>query len=221
MKILLVEDELAIARIIKNGLQRSGHIIDHIEDGAEAKAKVEIYDYDVAILDIMLPGADGYDICRHVRKLGLDLKILMLTAKDDIDSKVLSLNIGADDYMTKPFSLEELDARVRALGRREKIIGGINLKADGLVLNLATRTATVKSKSLKTTLTEFRLLEYLIRNKNRFCTRTMLNENVWGGKENDSNTISATVSRLRVKIRKLNDGSDIICTIPKSGYGIR
>jgi DNA-binding response OmpR family regulator len=221
MKILLVEDEPAIARIIKNGLQRSGHIIDHIEDGAEAKEKIEVYDYDIAILDILLPGADGYEICRHIRKLGLNLKILMLTAKDDIDSKVTSLNIGADDYMTKPFSLEELDARVRALGRREKLVGDIKLKVDSLTLNLATRTATVNNKPLKTTLTEFRLLEYLIRNQNRFCTRTMLSENVWGGKENDSNTISATISRLRAKIRKLNNGSDIIYTIPKSGYGIR
>lgn len=200
MKILIVEDEPAIARIIKNGLERGGHIVDYVEDGLEAMERVGIYDYDLAILDVFLPGADGYEICRHIRKIGLDLKILMLTAKSDLDSKVLSLNIGADDYMTKPFSVEELNARVRALGRREKLTREIKLKVDSLVLDLTTRTATVNNKLLKITLMEFRLLEYLIRNQNRFCTRTMLSENVWGEKENISNTITATVSRLKAKM---------------------
>ncbi|MFZ2189081.1 MAG: response regulator transcription factor [Candidatus Moraniibacteriota bacterium] len=220
MKILVVEDEPAIARIIKNGLERSGHLVDHIDDGAEAMERMEIYDYDLAILDVFLPGADGFEVCRHIRKIGLDLKILMLTAKSDLDSKVLSLNIGADDYMTKPFSLEELNARVRALGRREKLSSEVKLKVDSLVLDLATRTATINNKPLKITLTEFKLLEYLIRNQNRFCTRTMLSENVWGEKENISNTVTATISRLKAKMKKLNNNSDLIHTVPKSGYRI-
>jgi DNA-binding response OmpR family regulator len=220
MRILVVEDEPAISRILINGLQKSGHIVDLAEDGLEAIKRVEIYDYDIVVLDVMLPEVDGFEVCRHIRKLGLDSKIIMLTAKDDIDNKVLSLNIGADDYMTKPFSLEELDARVRALGRREKLAGKMQLKFDCLEIDLATRTVTVNRKPLKTSLIEFRLLEYLIRNQNRFCTRTMLIEHVWGDKANTSNTVTVTISRLRSRIRKLNNSKDIIHTVPKSGYRV-
>lgn len=220
MKILIVEDEPAISKIVRNSLTRSGHVVDLVEDGIEAKNRVEVYDYDIIILDVLLPGADGHEICRHIRDLGLESKILMLTARSDIDSKVLSLNIGADDYMTKPFSLEELDARVRALGRREKLSSQNRLRVDSLELDRAARTATVNKKKMKVTLTEYRLLEYLIRNQNKLCSRTMLFENVWGGKEHASNTITATMSHLRAKIRKLNNDKDIIHTVPKSGYAI-
>jgi DNA-binding response OmpR family regulator len=218
MKILAVEDEPAIARLIRNSLQRSGHLVDVVEDGAEAMERVEVYDYDVIILDIMLPGTDGYEICRHIRKLGLDAKIIMLTAKDDVDSKIKCLNLGADDYMTKPFSFEELEARVRALARREKLAHSVNLQTDGLILDIAKRVTKINGKPMKTSLTEFRLLEYLLRKKNKVCTRTMLQENVWGDEEHISNVMTATISKLRAKIRKMNGGKDIIQTVPKSGY---
>jgi DNA-binding response OmpR family regulator len=220
MKILAVEDEPAIARIIKNSLEKSGHLVDVIDDGIEAQQRVEVFDYDVVILDIMLPGADGYEICKHIRELGLDSKIIMLTAKDDLDSKVAGLNMGADDYMTKPFSIEELEARVRALSRREKLITGTKMKIDSLILDTGTKTVSVNSRPLKTTLTEFRLIEYLLRHKDSICTRTMIRENVWGNKEHISNVMNATISKLRAKIRKLNNGKDIIQTVPKTGYRI-
>lgn len=220
MKILIVEDEPSISRIIKSGLSKSGHVVDVVEDGIEAKNRVEIYDYDIVILDIMLPGADGQEICAHIRNLGLNSKIIMLTAKDDIDSKVSCLNVGADDYMTKPFSINELDARIRALSRREKMVHGNKLKISGLILDLATKTANVNNNPLRVSLTEYRLLEYLLRHRNEVCTRTMLNENVWGDKSHRSNTIDATISKLRKKIKKLNNGTDIIHTIPKSGYRV-
>jgi len=220
MRILVVEDEPAIARIIKSGLQRSGHIVDVVEDGIEAKNRLEVYDYEIIILDIMLPGADGYEICHYARNLGLDSKIIMLTARDDIDSKVSALNLGADDYMTKPFSIDELDARIRALSRRERIVCGTKLKVNNLVIDLSAKSISIKNKPLKTSLTEYRLIEYLIRNRNNVCTRTMLKEHVWGDKEHISNVIDATMSKLRVKMRKLNNGTDLIHTIPKSGYRI-
>jgi DNA-binding response OmpR family regulator len=220
MKILAVEDEQSIARIIKNALEKSGHLVDVIDDGIEAQQRVEVFDYDVIILDIMLPGADGFDVCRHVRDLGLDSKIIMLTAKDDLDSKIAGLNIGADDYLTKPFSIEELEARIRALSRREKLVRGIRMKANSLILDTGTKIVTVNNKQLKTTLTEFRLIEYLMRHKDGVCTRTMLMENVWGNKDHISNVMNATISKLRAKIRKLNNNEDIIHTVPKSGYRI-
>lgn len=220
MKILAVEDEPSIARIIKNILEKSGHLVDIIDDGIEAQQRVEVFDYDVVILDIMLPGADGYEVCKHIRELGLDSKIIMLTAKDDLDSKVTGLNLGADDYMTKPFSIEELEARIRALSRREKLARGTKIKINSLILDTGTKNVTVNNKPLKITLTEFRLIEYLMRHKDSLCTRTMLRENVWGNKEHTSNVMSATISKLRTKIRKLNNNKDIIHTVPKSGYRI-
>ncbi|HCP08226.1 MAG TPA: DNA-binding response regulator [Candidatus Moranbacteria bacterium] len=220
MRILVVEDEPAIARIIKSGLQKGGHVVDVVEDGIEAKNRVEIYDYDIAVLDVMLPGADGYEICYFIRNLGLDTKIIMLTAKDDIDSKVSGLDVGADDYMTKPFAISELEARIRALARRERIVCGAKLKVKSLTLDLSTKTALVNNKPLKTSLTEYRLLEYLIRHKDEVCSRTMISENVWGDKDHISNVIEATISKLRNKIKKLNNNKDIIFTIPKSGYRI-
>lgn len=218
MKILIVEDEPAIARLVGNSLQRSGHLVDTVDDGLEAIQRIDVYDYDVMILDIMLPGADGYEICQHIRSLGLNSKIIMLSARDDIDSKIKCLNIGADDYMTKPFSFAELEARVRALSRREKLVRTKNLEAGGLALDIEKRTAAVNDKPLKTSLIEFRLLEYLIRNKSKICTRTMLKENIWGQKERLSNVMNATMSKLRAKIKKLNNNKDIIKTVPKSGY---
>jgi DNA-binding response OmpR family regulator len=218
MKILVVEDEPPISRIIEKVLSRSGHLVDTIFDGLEAKERLDSYDYDILILDIMLPGADGPELCKYARSIGLNAKILMLTARDDIDSKVACLNLGADDYMTKPFSLEELEARVRALGRREKSSRMDNLVFGSLVLNLETKVATVNKKKLKTTLTEFRILEYLMRRKGSLCTRTMLEENIWGNKQNLSNVITATISKLRSKIKKLNDGRGIIQAVPQSGY---
>lgn len=220
MRILVVEDEPAIARIIKSGLEKSGHIVDVADDGTEAKNRIEVYDYEIAILDVMLPGADGYEICHHIRNLGLDSKIIMLTAKDDIDSKVSALNLGADDYMTKPFSINELEARIRALARREKIVCGTKIKVNNLVLDLSTRSITINGTPLKTSLTEYRLLEYLIRNRNNVCSRTMIKEHVWGDKDHFSNIIDATMSKLRSKMKKLNNNIDMIHTLPKSGYRI-
>jgi two-component system OmpR family response regulator len=220
MKILAVEDEQAIARIIKNSLQKCGHIVDVIDDGQEAKDRVEVYDYDVIILDVMLPGADGFEICRHIRSLGLDAKIIMLTARDDIDSKVAGLNVGADDYLTKPFSVDELEARIRALSRRTKITHGEKLKIKALMLDCAVKKAFVNGSPISLLPTEYRLLEYLMRHSGEICTRTMLSENVWGEKNHISNSIVATLSKLRGKIKKLNNGIDLISTVPKTGYRI-
>lgn len=220
MRILVVEDEPAIARIIKSGLEKSGHIVDMVDDGNEAKSRTEVYDYEVIILDVMLPGADGYEICHHIRNLGLDSKVIMLTAKDDIDSKVSALNLGADDYMTKPFSINELEARVRALSRRERIVCGTKIKVNNMVIDLAAKNITIKGKPLKTSLTEYRLIEYLVRNRNNVCSRTMIKEHVWGDKDHFSNIIDATISKLRKKIKKLNSNIDLIHTLPKSGYRI-
>lgn len=218
MKILAVEDESSISRIIKSGLQKGGHLVDVIENGAEAMERIEVYDYDVIILDIMLPEADGYEICRHIRNLDLDTKIVMLTAKDDIDSKIKCLNLGADDYMTKPFSIEELDARIRALARRKKMIHGTILRTGPIKIDTASKTVSVNESKMDVSLIELRLLEYLIRNKNNVCTRTMLKENVWGDKNQISNVITATISKLRSKIRKLNNDKDVIETVNKLGY---
>lgn len=115
MKILVVEDEPSIAHIIKKGLQRSGYVVDIIHDGQEAKDRVGVCDYDVMFLDVMLPGADGFEICRHVRNLGLKSKVIMLTARDDIECQDAGRRAGADDYMIKPFLFSDLDAKIHAV----------------------------------------------------------------------------------------------------------
>ncbi|HQJ84078.1 MAG TPA: response regulator transcription factor, partial [Candidatus Paceibacterota bacterium] len=165
MKILIVEDEERLAKLIKKALEKEGFAVDYVTDGEAAETRIEIChkDYDLVILDLMLPKKDGLEVCRSIRTKKINIPILVLTAKFDVDDKVKTLDAGADDYLVKPFSLEELVSRIRALLRRPPQTIPTVLKTQDLTLNNATRKVTRGNKEIKLTVKEFAILEYLMR----------------------------------------------------------
>ena len=200
MKILLVEDEVKIAQFILKGLREEGYAIDSAADGDEALTMIEVFEYDLVITDIMMPKVDGIEFINNVRKQHKNMPILILSAKTHIEDKIKGLDSGADDYLTKPFSFEELTARVRALLRRKSDYVDI-LKADGIELNPTTHTVTYNNQSIDLTQKEFALLEFFMRNKNRVITRTSIIEHVWDMNfDSDTNLVDVFISYLRKKI---------------------
>ncbi len=220
MVILLVEDEPKIATFIKKALEHEQFTVEVAGSGEEGIKRAEIYDYDLIILDVMLPGKDGFEVCRQIRKLGLKVPVLMLTARDMSQDKVSGLNLGADDYMIKPFELNELVARIRALTRRTNQLTPTLLTTGDLVLDPGSHEVTRNGAAIALTSKEYRILEYLLRNPGLVCSRTMINEHVWGFNYVKSNIIDVYLSRLRSKI----DGSSpdpLIVTVHGTGYKIR
>jgi two-component system, OmpR family, response regulator ArlR len=217
-KILLIEDEEHIARFIKLELNHEGYLTDIATNGLEGLNKVKEKNYDLIILDIMLPGINGIEICGQVRQFS-SIPIIMLTAKDDIYDKVSGLDIGADDYMTKPFAIEELLARIRANLRRkidEKYIPLLKIK--DLIMNLEKHQVTRSGKIIELRKKEYDLLEYLIRNKEIALSRDQILEKVWGYKyTGDTNVVDVYIRYLRSKI---DDSSEdkLIYTVRGVGY---
>lgn len=220
MRVLLVEDERRIADFIRRGLSEQGYAVDVAHDGEEGLGWPDVADFDVIILDVMLPVMDGIDVCRTLRKRGLRTPILMLTAKDAIEDRVRGLDSGADDYLVKPFAFAELLARVRALVRRQPAAVGPELRVDDLVLDAATREVNRGNASIELTTKEYAILEYLMRHPNQVLTRTMIVEHVWNYDfANASNVIDVHVRNLR---RKIDDpfGAKLIQTVRGAGYRI-
>ncbi|MDZ7692367.1 MAG: response regulator transcription factor [Balneolaceae bacterium] len=229
MWILLVEDEKQLAGNLKRGLEEEGHVVEVIHDGEQAELQGMVSDYDVVILDWRLPNRDGKQILQHWRKEGRDFPVLMLTALGDLDHKVSGLDAGADDYMSKPFSFEELLARVRALGRRKSEIndtetvsaGPIELDSRKHKLNICGIERPLRPK-------EFTLLELLLKEPEAVFSKTQIAERVWGSAYHVSdNTIEATISTLRQKLGESleecdevswDDSNSIIETIRGAGY---
>ncbi len=206
MKILVIEDEENIAKLIKIGLEKEGYVVDLIADGIVGLRRIEVYykNYDLVILDLMLPGKDGFEICRDVRGQGIDIPILVLTARNFIDDKISALDKGADDYLTKPFEFKELLARVRAILRRPKESSLISkLSVGNLSLNPITRKVYIDKKEVKLTLKEFGLLEYMMRHPNRVLTRDEIIFNMWDfNSESFSNFVDVHINNLRKKLEK-------------------
>lgn len=222
MKILLVEDERKVANLIKKGFEEEGLIVDIAEDGEIALEKVSADGYDLIILDIMLPGKDGIEVLKEIRSKGIMKPIMMLTAKDTTSDKVLGLDAGADDYITKPFVFEELLARVRALLRRGHAIEKAQpIQIHDLVIDPVTRRVTRAGKEIELTTKEYGLLEYMARNKNRILTRTMIAENVWDYQfDSLTNIIDVYINYLRKKIDK-DHQKKLIHTVRGVGYMIK
>lgn len=219
MQILVVEDEEKIANLLRKGLLEERYSVDVARDGEEALYKYEINEYDLVILDLMLPKVNGYEICRLIRKTNTALPILMLTAKDSVEDKVKGLDAGADDYLTKPFSFAELSARVRALIRRNKKADPVILKLDDLTLNPANKTALRDGKQILLTAREYALLEYFMRNSNIILTKTQILEHVWDyNYEGFSNIVETYVKYLRKKLKTAPAKPDLIHTRRGSGY---
>lgn len=202
MRILVVEDEKKVAGFIKKGLEEESYAVDVAYDGVEGEYLASTNDYDVVILDIMLPKKNGIEAVRDLRSKNIKTPVLLLTARDTVEDKVKGLNSGADDYLSKPFAFEELLARVRALMRR-KDYGLAELKFADLVLDQATRKAKRGDTVIDLTSKEYGLLEYFLRNPNKVLTRTMIAEHVWDYTfDSDTNVIDVYVNHLRNKIDK-------------------
>lgn len=221
MVILVVEDEVKITRFIKKGLEMEHYTVEVAYDGKDALNKAEVNNYDLIILDIMIPVMDGVEVCKALREKKIDTPIIMLTARDTIEDRVSGLDAGADDYLVKPFAFGELLARIRALLRREKVVKTTKLIIDDLVLDPATHEVYRGSKEIQLSSKEYRLLDYMMRRPGHVCTRTMIGEHIWGYNfTDDSNVIDVYISYLR---KKIDSGfvKKLIHTVRDVGYKIQ
>lgn len=221
MRVLVIEDEKQLLKIIGERLKEEGYVADLVKDGMEGLHFAESVDYDCIILDIMLPTIDGFSILRKLRARKINTPILILTAKDTIKDKVNGLDSGADDYITKPFSFEELIARVRAMLRRKSDEKETVLFISDLTLNLITREVFRGNHLIELTSKEFAILEYFLRNKGRVLTKSQIATHVWNYEfEYKSNIVEVYVRYLRKKLED-NFENKLIHTISGAGYVIK
>lgn len=218
MRILLVEDDAAQLEPLQAALSQAGHIVDGVEDGAIAQWMLSQRDYDLLILDWMLPKVSGLNLCQQYRHLGKTAPVLMLTAKDATTDKVSGLDAGADDYLVKPVDLFELLARVRALGRRSPLWKGETLQVEDLTLQLSTLVAERKDQSVQLSARESQLLEYLMRHPHQVLSRDQIEQALWEwGSEPESNAITTLVRRLRQRLQTVG-AADWLETVYGMGY---
>lgn len=219
MRILLIEDDQDTAAYIQRGLEEQGHTVDHLSDGNEGATQAIGEDYDIIIVDRMLPGLDGLSIVTQIREAGRKMPVLFLSALGGVDDRVNGLDAGGDDYIVKPFAFSELLARVNALSRRPQFKGQETiLKVADLEVDLVSRKVTRAGEVIDLQPREFRLLEVLMRNKGRVVTRTMLLERVWSFHFDPKTSVVEThISRLRTKIDKPFE-RELIHTVRGSGY---
>lgn len=222
MKILFIEDEHKIANSVKQGLEQEGFAVDLAFDGELGYDLALVEEYDLIILDLMLPKMDGISVCKNLRKKNIHTPIIMLTAKSEINERILGLNAGADDYLTKPFAFTELLARIRALLRRPNQLLPDLLICDDLQINAQNYTAKRGNKNIYLSKKEFALLEYLIRNKNNVISKEKIIEHVWNF-ESDilPNTVEVYIGYLRNKIDKpFESKPNLVKTVRGFGYKI-
>jgi len=222
MRILVVEDEERIARFLKQGLEEESYAVDLVDDGPSALDWVAGTNYDLILLDVMLPGLTGFEVCRLLRQRGVTTPILMLTARDEVDDRVTGLDAGADDYLPKPFAFKELLARMRALLRRTTTAPTPDtvLKLADLALDTVTHLARRGNRVVELTAKEYALLEYLMRHPRRPLSRTLIREAVWGyDYYGASNVVDVYVRHLRQKLEAQNE-SPLIHTVRGVGYKI-
>jgi DNA-binding response OmpR family regulator len=221
MRLLIAEDDLALRRIIVKRLKAEGYAVDACADGSEALAFAHAAEYDGMILDIMLPQMDGLTLLRRIRSKGIRTGILLLTAKDSIEDRVMGLDAGADDYLIKPFAFEELFARIRTLIRRPGVADGAILQVDDLSLNTATHEVFRGPGPITLTAKEYALLEYLMYNAGHVLTRTQILSHVWSGDYGvESNVVDVYIRYLRNKIDR-ESPRKLVQTIRGYGYSLR
>ncbi len=220
MKALLVEDEQRIASFVCSGLREHGFLVDHCEDGNLGYDYALARDYDVVLLDVMVPGRDGLSILKAMRREGRNVPVILLTARNELDDRLTGLNLGADDYLAKPFYVEELVARIHALLRRVSGERQNVLTLGALRLDRLSRVAEVDGRAAELTAREINLLEYLMRSPGRVSTRTQILEHVWGYDfEPQTNMVDVCIQRLRKKL-ELPD-SVAIEAVRGVGYRLR
>jgi DNA-binding response OmpR family regulator len=220
MKILVVEDEVKVANFLKKGLEQSGYHVDLAFDGEEGLNLFRNGEYDLVLLDLMLPKISGWDLIPQIRKSKPALPIIALTARVAVEDRVQGLNLGCDDYLAKPFSFAELLARIQAQLRRGAALGTTELKAADLVLDPLKRKVVRAGKNIDLSNKEFALLEYLLRNKDQIVTRKMIVENVWDASfDNFTNVVDVYINYLRNKIDRGYEPR-LIHTVRGVGYSL-
>jgi DNA-binding response OmpR family regulator len=220
MRILLVEDEAKVASFIKRGLEQAQHVVDIARTMVDGDYLASVYDYDLLVLDCLLPDGDGRMLCRDLRTRGVGVPVLLLTAKSAVEDKVIGLDSGADDYLTKPFAFNELLARVRALGRRGATPRLTPLAIADLSVDLVTRRVTRAGRTIQLTPKEYQVLEALMRHSGEVVTRTELIEHVWDMHfDPTSNIVDVVIKMLRDKIDRTFEPK-LIYTVRGVGYMI-
>jgi two-component system, OmpR family, response regulator len=220
MRILLVEDEPKMAASIARGLRHEGYAVDCADDGDAALFQARVYEYDAIVLDVMLPGADGFEMCRTLRAEDRWAPVLMLTARDRVDDRIAGLDVGADDYLVKPFSFGELLARLRALLRRRPRERPAVLRAGDVALDPAAHTVARAGRDVELTSREFALLRFMMENPGEVLTRTSLLEHVWDENyDGPSNVVDVYVGYLRKKLERPFD-RPLIKTVRGVGYAL-
>ena len=221
MRILLIEDEPKVSSLVKRGLIAERYAVDITADGREGLEFTEAYPYDLIVLDLMLPGLSGVEVLQRIRRINQYVPILVLTARDSVDDKVKVFELGADDYLTKPFAFAELLVRVKALLRRGPVNRSSTLRIGDLELDRLTQQVKRKGKRIDLTAKEYSLLEYLMQNPDRVLSRNMIIEHVWDQSfDGITNIVDVYVRHLRSKI---DEGTDhkMIRTVRGTGYMIR
>ena len=218
MKILVVEDDPSIAEMLRIGFQSDAHTIDIADNGNDGSFMGRTYEYDIIILDHSLPGKSGLTICKDIRGVGKMTPILFLSVTSDTHTKIQAFDSGADDYITKPFSVSELKSRIKAILRRAPVVKKTFLKIHDLTLDPHLHHAIRKDTRIRLTKKEFTLLEYMMRNQGTVLSRSVLMEHVWSAESDPfSNTVEAHIRNLRKKIN-VKDKKDLLMNIPGHGY---
>jgi len=221
MKILVIEDEQRLARLLKQGLEEQGFVVDLAYDGSDGQFQAEQYPYDAILLDLMLPEVDGLAILKGLREKGNDVPVLIITARGDVEDRIKGLNFGADDYLAKPFNLDELIARLRALIRRSRGKSSPLVTVGDLVIDSNARTVARAGTVILLSAREYDLLHYLALSAGKVVSRTELIEHIFTSDyEWDSNVIEVYISHLRTKIDK-GYSSALIRTVRGAGYLLR
>jgi DNA-binding response OmpR family regulator len=220
MKLLIVEDEPALQEEMKNFLEKENYVCETAANFNDADEKLSVYHYDVALIDITLPGGSGLQLIENIKRQNTDTGIIIISARNSLDDKLTGLDLGADDYITKPFHLSELNARVKAVLRRRKFDGSTKIEFNEIELLPDQGKAEINGKSLALTKKEFEMLLFFISNKNRLLTRESIAEHLWGDNidlADNFDFIYTHINNLRKKILK-NSGKDYIKTVYGIGY---
>ena len=221
MKILVVEDDRTVGQYVKRGLEEQRYQADLVDDGMEGLRLASGGRYDIVVLDLRLPGMNGFEMLRTLRDRGNTTPVLVLTAQDSVDFKVQALRAGADDYVTKPFAFEELLARVEALGRRPKEIRDPVLRVGDLELDIATREVRRAGEKIELTPKEYTVLEYLMRHAGRVMSRTLITEYAWDYHfDPGTNIVDVVINRLRKKVDSTHQ-QKLVHTVRGVGYVVR
>lgn len=221
MKILIIEDEQDLRETVKASLLKEKFVVETAADYWSALDKINDYDYDCILLDIMLPGGNGLDLLRELKRLRRSDSVLIVSAKDSLDDKVDGLDLGADDYLTKPFHLAELNARVKSLIRRRKAQGDVSIRLGNLELNPDKRSVAIDGQELQLNRKEFDLLYYFIVNPNRVITKTTLAESVWGDNIDQADSLDFIYSQVKNLRRKLKQAGATVELKAVYGFGYK